>query len=200
MLVMAHRYHAPVLVVVNGNVELAQLLASEGFDVTAAFGPSIDALVHVPDLGAAEPRSVADLDETTWDARGEAVLRDALHACQAAYAAMKGRGGRIVLVTPTVALVGAEERAPFAMACEGMRTLAKVAARQWGGDGITANCIAPALDTFGIEHDALGSVAPALGRTPGLADVARVVAAILRDAGTVVTGVTIPVDGGVVMP
>jgi len=189
-----------VLVVVNGSVELARLLASEGFDVTADFGPAIDALVHVPDLAAAEPRSVADLDDTTWDRRGEALLRDALHACQAAYAAMKGRGGRIVLVTPTVALVGADGRAPFAMACEGIRTMAKVAARQWGGESITANCVAPALDTFCIEHDVLSTVAPALGRTPDLADVARVVAAILRDAGSVVTGVTIPVDGGVVMP
>jgi NAD(P)-dependent dehydrogenase (short-subunit alcohol dehydrogenase family) len=200
MLVMSHRYHAAMLVVVNGSVELAQQLSFEGFDVTTDFGSSIDALVHVPDLAAAARRSVANLDDAAWDRRGEALLRDALHACQAAYAAMKGRGGRIVLVTPTIALVGAEERAPFAMACEGMRTLAKVAARQWGGDGITANCIAPALDTFGIEHDAIGTVAPALGRTPGLADVAWVIAAILRDAGAVVTGVTIPVDGGVVMP
>jgi 3-oxoacyl-[acyl-carrier protein] reductase len=197
---MAHRYHAPVLVVVHGSVELAQELAAEGFDVTTDFGPSIDALVYVPDLAAAAPGPVAELDDATWDGRGEGVLRDALHACQTAYAAMKDRGGRIVLVTPTVALVGAESRAPFAMACEGMRTLAKVAARQWGGEGVTANCVAPALDTFGIEHDVLGTVAPALGRTPRLADVARVVSVILRDAGTVVTGVTIPVDGGVVMP
>jgi NAD(P)-dependent dehydrogenase (short-subunit alcohol dehydrogenase family) len=197
---MAHRYHAPMLVVVNGSVELAQQLTADGFDVTTDFGPSIDALVHVPDLAAAAPGGLADLDDAAWDRRGEAVLRDALHACQAMYAAVKGRGGRIVFVTPTVALVGGDGRAPFAMACEGIRTLAKVAARQWGAEGVTANCVAPALDTFGIEHDALGTVAPALGRTPGIADVARVIAAILRETGTVVTGVTIPVDGGVVMP
>ena len=189
-----------MLVVVNGSAELAQELSDEGFDVTADFGPSIDALVYVPDLAAAVPGGLADLDDATWDARGEAVLRDALLACQSAYAAMKGRGGRIVLVTPTVGLVGADGRAPFAMACEGIRTLAKVAARQWGAEGVTANCVAPALDTFGIEHDSLGRVAPALGRTPDVADVVRVIAALLRDAGAVVTGATIPVDGGVVMP
>jgi 3-oxoacyl-[acyl-carrier protein] reductase len=197
---MAHRYHAPMLVVVNGSPALARQLTDEGFDVTTTFGPSIDALVHVPDRAAAAPGGLVDLDEATWDARGEAVLRDALHACQSAYAAMKGRGGRIVLVTPTVALVGADGRAPYAMACEGIRTLGKVAARQWGADGITANCVAPSLDTFGIEHDALGTVAPALGRTPDITDVARVIAALLRDAGAVVTGATIPIDGGVVMP
>jgi 3-oxoacyl-[acyl-carrier protein] reductase len=200
MLVMVHRYHAPMLVVVNGSVELAQHLTAEGFEVTTDFGQPIDALVHVPDLAAAATREFAELDDAAWDVRGEAVLRDALHACQSAYAAMKGRGGRIVVVTPTVALVGGEGRAPFAMACEGIRTMAKVAARQWGAEGITANCVAPSLDTFGIEHDSRGTVAPALGRTPGIADLARVVAALLRDAGTAVTGVTIPVDGGVVMP
>ena len=189
-----------MLVVVNGSVELAQHLTAEGFEVTTDFGQPIDALVHVPDLAAAATREFAELDDAAWDVRGEAVLRDALHACQSAYAAMKGRGGRIVVVTPTVALVGGEGRAPFAMACEGIRTMAKVAARQWGAEGITANCVAPSLDTFGIEHDSRGTVAPALGRTPGIADLARVVAALLRDAGTAVTGVTIPVDGGVVMP
>src|SRR5690242_2047542 len=82
MLVMAHRYHAPVLVVVNGSVELARLLASEGFDVTTDFGPAIQAVVHVPDLGGATLGDLAGLDDATWDQRGEAILRDALHACQ----------------------------------------------------------------------------------------------------------------------
>jgi 3-oxoacyl-[acyl-carrier protein] reductase len=112
---------------------------------------------------------------------------------------MRGRAGRIVLITPTVALVGAEGRAPFAMAVEGIRTMAKAAARQWGSRGITANCVAPSLDVFGIQHDATGSVAPALGRVPTLDDLVAVVVALLGDAGASVTGTTITVDGGVVM-
>jgi 3-oxoacyl-[acyl-carrier protein] reductase len=105
-----------------------------------------------------------------------------------------------VVVVPTIALIGVQGRAPFAMACEGIRTLAKAAARQWGNVGITANCVSPSLDAFGIEHDVLGSVAPALGRITSLDDVVTVIAALLGDAGGVVTGVTIPVDGGVTMP
>jgi 3-oxoacyl-[acyl-carrier protein] reductase len=85
------------------------------------------------------------------------------------------------------------------MAVEGMRTLAKAAARQWGDAGITANCVAPSLDVLGIRHDADGSVAPALGRVPTLSDLGTVVASMLGDAGAVVTGATITVDGGVVM-
>jgi 3-oxoacyl-[acyl-carrier protein] reductase len=199
MLFMAHRYHASVLVVVNGSAEIARLVAARGFDVTIEFPPSFDALVHVPDLSAATPAPLAELDDREWDRRGEAVLRDALHACRQAYRAMHENGGRIVLVVPTIALVGADGRAPFAMACEGIRTLAKAAARQWGSARITANCVAPSLDAFGIEHDALGSVAPALGRPTDLDDVVTVIAALLGDTGAAVTGVTIPVDGGVTM-
>ena len=193
-----------MLVVLNDHEVIASGLEAAGFDVAraadaAVFPGAFDALVHVPDLAAAVRTPVVDLEDAAWDARGEALLRAALHACRAGHAAMKDRGGRIVLVTPTVGLVGADGLAPFAMACEGMRTLAKAAARQWGSAGITANCVAPSLDVFGIAHDAEGTVAPALGRSPRIADLVTVIVSLLGDAGAVVTGATITVDGGVVM-
>jgi 3-oxoacyl-[acyl-carrier protein] reductase len=188
-----------VLVVVRGHEEIAQRLRGAGLDVVPTFADSFDALVHVPDRNSAVRTPLTGLDEDEWDARGEALLRAALHDCRRAYDGMHARGGRIVLVTPSVGLVGAEGLAPFAMAVEGMRTLAKAAARQWGALGITANCVAPSLDVFGIRHDADGSVAPALGRIPTLDDLVAVLVALLGDAGASVTGTTITVDGGVVM-
>ena len=59
--------------------------------------------------------------------------------------------------------------------------------------------MAPSLDVFGIRHDADGSVAPALGRVPTLDDLVTVVASLLGDAGALITGTTIILDGGVVM-
>jgi 3-oxoacyl-[acyl-carrier protein] reductase len=188
-----------VRVVVRGHENVAQGLRNAGLDVVTSFADSFDALVHVPDLNAAVRTPVLELDEEEWDARGEALLREALWDCRRAHAGMRARGGRIVLITPTVALVGAEGLAPFAMAVEGMRTLAKAAARQWGAAGITANCVAPSLDVFGIRHDADGSVAPALGRVPTLDDLVAVLVALLGEAGAHLTGTTITVDGGVVM-
>jgi NAD(P)-dependent dehydrogenase (short-subunit alcohol dehydrogenase family) len=194
------RYHAPVVVVVNGSTEVAAGLTAAGFDVAPAYPRVFDALVHVPDLAVAAVRTtVAQTDEAEWDARGEALLRDALHACRTAFGAMHGRDGRIVLVTPTVGLVGAAGLAPLALAAEGMRTLAKTAARQWGNDGITVNCVAPSLDVLGIAHDVEGTVAPALGRTPDCGDLITVIASLLREVGRAITGTTITVDGGVVM-
>jgi 3-oxoacyl-[acyl-carrier protein] reductase len=188
-----------VLVVVRGHEQIARGLRDAGFDVETRFPEAFDALVHVPDLGALVPAPVVDLDEIQWEARGEALLRAAIGDVRRAYAAMRHRGGRILLITPTVALVGAGGLAPFAMAVEGMRTLAKAAARQWGDVGITANCVAPSLDVLGFRHDADGSVAPALGRLPTVADLVTVIASLLGDTGAVVTGATVTVDGGVVM-
>jgi 3-oxoacyl-[acyl-carrier protein] reductase len=188
-------------VVVDGNAGVARALESM-VEVVTEFTGTFDALVHVPELRVASPpRALADLDDGEWDRGGEAVLRAALHACRRAYPVLRGRGGgRIVLVIPTVTLVGAAGYAPFVMACEGIRTLAKTAARQWGSAGITVNCVAPSLAVFGVDDDGDGAVAPALGRTPCVDDLARVIAALLGEAGGVVTGATIPVDGGVVMP
>jgi 3-oxoacyl-[acyl-carrier protein] reductase len=188
-----------VLVVVRGHEGVAAGLRDAGCDVVTTFPDVFDALVHVPDLAAVVPAPLLDLDEAAWVARGEELLHVALRDCQRAHAGMREHGGRIVLVTPTVALTGADGLVPYAMAAEGIRTLAKAAARQWGSLGITANCVAPSLDVFGIRHDADGSVAPALARFPTLQDLVTVIAALLGETGAIVTGMTVTVDGGVVM-
>src|SRR5437667_48807 len=72
-----------------------------------AAGP-LDAVVHAfvdPAALASEP--LVATAETDWDRRCEAMLRAALHCCQAAGRELSARGGRLVLVTPTIALTGA---------------------------------------------------------------------------------------------
>ncbi len=170
--------------------------AADATTAFASFAP-FDVLVHVPTDAAALVRApLVATSEDAWDERGEAVLRSALWTCQAAHAVMIANGGgRIVLVTPTIGLVGGADRVALATAAEGMRTLAKVAARQWGDSEITVNCVAVAVD--GGEG---GPLAPALGRPADVRrDVAGAVALLIDDRARGVTGVTIPVDGGVVM-
>jgi NAD(P)-dependent dehydrogenase (short-subunit alcohol dehydrogenase family) len=76
-----------------------------------------------------------------------------------------------------------------------MRSLAKVAARQWGSAGITVNCVAVAVDP-----SERGPLPPALGRSVDIRrDVAAAVAMLAGAGARAITGVTIPVDGGVVM-
>jgi 3-oxoacyl-[acyl-carrier protein] reductase len=178
--------------------EIALGLEDTGATVVAVDGPiesrddaerrfatgAVDAVVHAlvdPDVLFAT--ALADTDEAAWDRRCEAVLRTALWCIQAALGAFAGHGGRIVLVTPTVGLTGGAGLAPYATAVEGMRALAKSAARQWGSQGVTVNCVAPRID----------------GDPDVRADIAPVVAMLLGDEAHIVTGATVVVDGGLVM-
>jgi 3-oxoacyl-[acyl-carrier protein] reductase len=169
-----------------------------------ASGP-LDAVVHAfVDPVALTSETLADTAKADWDRRCEAVLRAALHCCQAAGQELSARGGRLVLVTPTIALTGAAGFVPYATAVEGMRAMAKSAARQWGERSITVNCVAPPIELMAPEGTAgpagLALTDHALGREPDArADVAPVVALLAADAAHFVTGATIPVDGGIVM-
>ena len=170
--------------------------------VAAALGP-LDVVVHaLVAPGSYDLVALADTDRAGWDARCEAVLRTALACAGATYRQLAARGGRFVVVTPTVALTGAAGLVPIVTALEGLRALAKSAARQWGDSGITVNCLAPpvALVAPGAAAADPGVEEPALGRRPdGRADVAPIVALLTADAAGFVTGATIVVDGGVVM-
>ncbi len=93
---------------------------------------------------------------------------------------------------------------PVTAAMEGLRALAKSAARSWGAQGFTANCIAVADQLFlgpGMEAPASPTRnTEALGRAPDARrEIAPVVAFLVGDGGAAVTGATITVDGGVVM-
>jgi 3-oxoacyl-[acyl-carrier protein] reductase len=169
-------------------------------EVAGALGP-VDLLVHaLVDPAAVVAWPLGETDEESWDARCEAVIRTALACAQATFTQLRDRGGRLVFVTPTVALSGAAGLVPYVTALEGIRALAKSAARQWGRYGITANCVAPPVGLVAAGAEDPGIDEPALGRPPDARrDVAPVVAVLAADAGRFVTGSTVAVDGGVVM-
>jgi NAD(P)-dependent dehydrogenase (short-subunit alcohol dehydrogenase family) len=166
-------------------------------DVVATRG-RIDVVVHAhfpPSVLVARP--MAELAERDWGL-GEAMLPAALFVCQAAFTHLRGRGGRIIMLTPTAGLVGEPGFTPIATASEGLRSLAKAAARQWGAHGITVNCVAPSLALLGAQVRSPINP-PALGRAATVEDLARTIAMLSSDGARSITGTTIPVDGGVTM-
>jgi len=138
------------------------------------------AVIHVGcDADALIPVPLVDTDESSWEQRCEAVVLDALHRAQEAFSSFDGGGGRIIFVMPSVSLFGAVGLVPLTTALEGVRALAKSAARQWADHGITVNCVVGDIE----RRD----------------EIAGVVDFLAAEAGGAITGQTIVVDGGSVM-
>jgi 3-oxoacyl-[acyl-carrier protein] reductase len=168
---------------------LADALAAHGAELVGPEGP-VDVVVHVV-TGDLDEVALADLSAEEWDRRCDRPIRDAIDAAHAAHARMAGPGGRIVFVTPSLGLTGAAGLVPLATAAEGVRSLAKTAARQWGEDGITVSCVARrvagpevAIPTFG---------------PPTIEDVAGAVALLASKESAGITGATLVVDGGTIL-
>jgi 3-oxoacyl-[acyl-carrier protein] reductase len=156
--------------------------------------PRPDAVVHAAiDPVALEPRPLAEVDDARFEAVWERGMRAAISCGQSAFRAFAGGGGRIVFVVPTLSMSGAPGLAPLAALAEGERVLAKSAARQWGGAGITVNCLAVA--TGGFEGDAISLAPAALASV----DVGDVLVGVLAGEFASVTGATICADGGIWM-
>ena len=92
---------------------------------------------------------------------------------------------------------GAPDLVPWTAALEGQRLLARAAARQWGAEGITVNCVAASAALVGVDPGDLALSAPALGG-PGdpEADLGPIVAWLCSAESHFVTGVTLCADGG----
>ena len=181
-------------------------LASRGLPVLrlASLDDAPDSVGSVVDAGpVAMPPVVSELttlDGDAWRALAEAPLRRALHVLQQSHRRLSS-GGHIVVLLPSVVTSGAAGLVPWVAAAEGYRSLLKAAARGWGRDGITVNCVLMPADLIaGTSLDRPGLQPPALGRAVDLhSDVAGVVAALLGGGLSAVTGQTIAADGGVWM-
>jgi NAD(P)-dependent dehydrogenase (short-subunit alcohol dehydrogenase family) len=178
---------------------LARLGASVARHVAETSGRVDLVIIPVTDPGGLTPAPLAKMDEAEWIRRCEAPLGAVRTALQEAHAVLTQRGGgRIILLVPTIAMIGAADFAPFSAVGEGARSLAKAAARGWGPQGITVNCLALTQEQLapGVEgHVTETRVPPAL-KTPDLeTDVAAFIAT-LAIGPAVVTGTTMMLDGG----
>jgi len=99
-------------------------------------------VVHVPSRPVVTG-ALVDLGPGDWDEACEAPLRAALFTAIAARRVLGDRaGGRLVFLLPLAELAGRAGDVAFGAALEGIRGMAKSAARRWGRAGITVNCVA----------------------------------------------------------
>lgn len=151
---------------------------------------------------AVEPSSTSTISVTEWCRLAEEPMRRTLCALQRSRSSMRSRGGSIVLVVPTIGMAGAAGLVPITTATEGIRAMAKSAARQWASEGIQINTIAVPMHVFAPALRTLAShlTAAAVQDDETLIEsVLETTKFLLRRDLKHLVGETIIVDGGSVM-
>lgn len=163
----------------------------------------VDILVN--NAGAARGDDIVTIDEETWDFNVDLVLKGAFLCSRAVLPHMiERRAGSLVNISSINGLTGLGEEA-YGAAKAGVQNLTQNMAVKYGRFGIRANCIcpgtvrtpvwAPRLEADPQIFDRLTSWYP-LGRVGEPEDVARAALFFASNEASWITGVIMPVDGG----
>ncbi|EWY41691.1 short-chain dehydrogenase [Skermanella stibiiresistens SB22] len=168
-----------------------------------AFG-RIDILVNNAAMRRMCPFTEMSLAE--WRGVMATTLDGAFLCSRAVLPSMLERGdGVIINIGGVTAHTGVSHRAHVATAKAGLTGLTRALAVEFGGRGITVNCVVPGK--IGGERSAAsgkspglpGGAAPLVGREGTAEEVAAMILALCVPAGRFVTGQTIHVSGGLFM-
>ncbi|PQA88229.1 SDR family NAD(P)-dependent oxidoreductase [Hyphococcus luteus] len=171
-----------------------------------AFG-GVDILVNNASAHAANVKPLTEVTAEEVHAQMDLGPIACMRFMQAVYPHMEQKGGRVINLATMLGIMGAGLLAPFAMAKESIRTLTRVAAREWGPKGITVNAICPFAMTDGLmamgkkfqEAGAGGGgpPMPPLGRIGSPEeDIAPLAVFLASGEAGFLTGYTYMADGG----
>lgn len=148
-----------------------------------------------------------DITPDEWDRIQATNARGPWLVSRALVAQMLAAGeGRIVNIASDAALYGSPRLAHYIASKGALIALTRAMARELGDHGITVNAVAPGLtegpsaEQIPAERHELYSANRAISRPQQPADVTGAVTFLLSDEAAYITGQTIVVDGGFVMP
>jgi len=178
------------------------LLEADVADILRAHGRPAAIALAATGRGSLTPTPVHQLTDDDWEAAVQRPLREGLFTYQALHALFPENPPPIFQIGPTLGLTGAAELVALSALTEGQRALAKVAARQWGKAGWRVNWLGLSPEIYSprlaqAQAPKLPDMSgPALGRRPGLADLAALIALLSQPQAGILTGSTLSLDGG----
>jgi len=171
--------------------------------VQAEFG-RVYALIN--NAGITRDNLLMRMKDEEWDEIMDTNLKSVFRLCRLLVRDMvRAREGRIVNVVSVSGEMGNPGQSNYAAAKAGVVGFSKSLAREIGSRGVTVNCVAPGF----IETDMTKSLPAAqreayaqhipLGRFGQPQEVAAAVAFLTSPAAAYITGVTLDVNGGMLM-
>jgi NAD(P)-dependent dehydrogenase (short-subunit alcohol dehydrogenase family) len=171
--------------------------------VEAEHGP---VQVLISNAGITDDTLLMRMSEASFTSVLDANLTGAYRVAKRATAGMlRARRGRMIFISSVVALIGAPGQANYAASKAGLIGLSRSITRELGRRNITSNVIAPGF----IDTDMTADLSEArreqvlanvpLGRYGAVEDVAATAVFLASDVAAYISGVVLPVDGGLGM-
>lgn len=178
-------------------------------DAAVSHFGTLDVLVN--NAGVFNPKPFLELTEADYDWYLDTILKGKFFAAQAAAKVMKESGGGAIVQTGSmwaIQAIGATPSAAYSAANAGVHAMVHNLALELAPYRIRINAVAPAVvetpvyNTF-MSEEQVRQVLPTfdafhpLGRNGQPEDVAEAILFLASDQASWITGVVLPVDGGV---
>ncbi|GAA0306998.1 SDR family NAD(P)-dependent oxidoreductase [Psychrobacter aestuarii] len=170
--------------------------------VVEQFG-KIDVLVN--NAGTAVQGKITELSDADWDKAINTNLNGTFYVCRAAMPHLIASKGNIINVSSLSGMGGDWNMSAYNAAKAGVTNLTRTLALDHGADGVRVNAVNPSVTKTGMtdaiqtneqKTDKFLARCP-LGRLAEPEDIAAAIAFLASEDACMITGVNLPVDGGV---
>ncbi|WP_242678711.1 SDR family NAD(P)-dependent oxidoreductase [Psychrobacter pygoscelis] len=161
--------------------------------------------VLVNNAGKAVQGKITDLSESQWQSAIDVNLNGTFHVCQAVMPTLIESKGNIVNVSSVSAMGGDWNMAAYNASKAGVTNLTRTLALDHGADGVRVNAVNPSVTKTDMTtniQESIDKTDKYLARCPlkRLAtpeDIAAAITFLASEDAAMITGVNLPVDGGV---